>query len=619
MSDLLVMKRTSYNDENLDSLVIQNKYLTDDDWKKIESFVFTNKNIHVLELSGININSSGLLCLNDIIRKNNHIKEIKLDWNNFNDIGSEFDSFCESIAYSNLICIYLNNNRIGGTNQLGSICKIIKQSQSIALLDLRWNEITDEGLRYIIESLNKNTNIQHLNIVGNKILNNKLLKELSDILERNRQYQLNNVKSIQIHNKIEGKQQTIKDTFYPTQLSILEKERDLSEEFKARYDVQLITNAKLEKRIKELEMSIKNSKDSITEVKEETQQEILKERNLRKKNESLITELRDQMTQKEIQYQRKINQLESLLDKKEQENLSLSKELELIQEAQERTRLNYQENYNILSNEYQSNTNKAKETILYYQQEYEQLKKDFETQITNQSSNYIIKLKSLEDNISTIKSNYDKLLKNSNEQKKVSMELKLNHQLELSEQEKTLTDILGNRHTGEMKTLLNKITMLSETKENLEEKLEKQNKVLSEIRKKHAEEIISIEEKEIKRINYEKLDLNKNMLNILEQKGVIDTTLKERDLLNSRLKAKVNEKNKKIESIMKEKENEMSNLKNKLDSDIKGLKDKISLLSLKNEDLNKTNECLKLKISRLEQNDVRFMENIKNKLGDITI
>ena len=73
-------------------------------------------------------------------------------------------------------------------------------------------------------------------------------------------------------------------------------------------------------------MTIKNSKDSISEVKEETQQEILKERNLRKKNESLISDLRDQMTQKEIQYQRKINQLESLLDKKEQENLTISKE-----------------------------------------------------------------------------------------------------------------------------------------------------------------------------------------------------------------------------------------------------------------------------------------------------
>ena len=619
MSDLLVMKRTSYNNENLDSLVIQNKHLSDDDWKKIESFVFTNKNIHVLELSGININSSGLLCLNDIIRKNNHIKEIKLDWNNFNDIGSEFDSLCESIAYSSLICVYLNNNRIGGTNQIASVCKIIKHSQTIALLDMRWNEVTDDGLRYIIDSLNKNTNLQHLNIVGNKILNNKLLKELSDILERNRQYQLNNIAHIQNHIKIEGKQQTLKDTFYPTQLSILEKERDLSEEFKARYDVQLITNAKLEKRIKELEMTIKNSKDSISEVKEETQQEILKERNLRKKNESLISDLRDQMTQKEIQYQRKINQLESLLDKKEQENLTISKELELIQEAQERTRLNYQENYNILSNEYQSNTNKAKETILYYQQEYDQLKKDFEAQLSNQSSNYIIKLKSLEDNITTIKTNYDKLLRSSNEQKKEIMEIKLNHQLELSEKEKNLSDTLTNRHTSEMKTLLNKITMLSEIKENLEEKLEKQTKVLSEIRKKHAEEIIIIEEKDIKKINYEKLDLNKSMLNILEQKGVIETTLKERDIHYNRLKAEVNDKNKKIESIVKEKDNDIVNLKNKLDTDIKGLKDKINLLSLKNEDLNKTNECLKLKITRLEQNDVRFMENIKNRLGDINI
>jgi len=32
-------------------------------------------------------------------------------------------------------------------------------------------------------------------------------------------------------------------------MKIIEKEKDISEEFKARYDVQLISNSKLEKRV----------------------------------------------------------------------------------------------------------------------------------------------------------------------------------------------------------------------------------------------------------------------------------------------------------------------------------------------------------------------------------
>ncbi len=33
-------------------------------------------------------------------------------------------------------------------------------------------------------------------------------------------------------------------------VKIIEKEKDISEEFKARYDVQLISNSKLEKRVR---------------------------------------------------------------------------------------------------------------------------------------------------------------------------------------------------------------------------------------------------------------------------------------------------------------------------------------------------------------------------------
>lgn len=194
MNDLLVMKRTSFEGEELDALVIQNKYVKDDDWDRIISFMHSCSNIYCLELSGISITASGLKFLTVIVKSNTNLKELKLEWNNFTETSSEFDQLIDGIIQSNILCLYLNNNKIGGNTLIHSICKLLKHSSSLAYLDLRWNEISDDGGRKILESMSKNTNIQVLNLIGNKVTNYGILKQITETLDRNKQYQINNSK-----------------------------------------------------------------------------------------------------------------------------------------------------------------------------------------------------------------------------------------------------------------------------------------------------------------------------------------------------------------------------------------------------------------------------------------
>ena len=177
------------NDKEIDgsykkSLLVCNKYLKEDDWKNVYKYI-SNNDVKSLELSGINIDSIGLNYLCETV---SNIYEFKLEWNDLIDTYSEFDSLLEALIKSSCRLVFLNNNKINHLH-IHSLCKLIKHATNMTLLDLRWNEINDDGAKQILEVMKKNTTLLYLNLVGNKIVNNTTLKEINDILIRNKEFQ----------------------------------------------------------------------------------------------------------------------------------------------------------------------------------------------------------------------------------------------------------------------------------------------------------------------------------------------------------------------------------------------------------------------------------------------
>ena len=83
--------------------------------------------------------------------------------------------------------------------------------------------------------------------------------------------------------------------------NIIEKEKEISDEFKARYDVQLIANSKLEKRVKELEVQLSNEKAKFEEFKMENSKDLDFERNTKMKYEDMILNLKDDLMRKDLE------------------------------------------------------------------------------------------------------------------------------------------------------------------------------------------------------------------------------------------------------------------------------------------------------------------------------
>lgn len=617
------MKKQSYDGNELDSLIIANKFIKNQDWEKVSNFITNNPVIRSLELSGTNMNELGLSSLGEIVKKHSHIRELRLEWNTFYEITSEFDYFCECTIQSGIQVLSLNNNRLG-INHIHSICKLIKHSQSIYYIDLRWNDFSDDSARNMIEVLKKNTTLQVLNLIGNKINNQSLLNEIQDMLERNKQFQTNLMSSSKTEMPkrgnafIDGKQLGISTSNFnkDMQISVLEKERDVAEEFKARYDVQLICNSKLEKKIKELEILLQNEKMAVQDFKAECENEINKERNLRKKLECVIVELRDQLSKVEVSYQRRIATIELISDKKDLEIGNLKKELEVTRQAQERTRQTFQEKYDFLNNEFQANSERAKDSVIYYQQEYENAKISFNETVNFQTSNYLMKLKNSEEAYSMIKAQYESLLKETSELKRELQDLQVTKQIELAEREKSVTEILSARHNSEMKSAFSKISILSSSKDDLTEKLSSLNKQMNELRKKHADDINYLEENELKTSVNEKIQLNKQFLLLQDKFTEIEMTLKEKETQIMKIKADNLEKARMLSSLKKEYETKSEHVSIKAESNIKELNDKLIIANAKYEESSRGNEALKLKITRIEQNDIRFMEELKKKIRD---
>jgi hypothetical protein len=432
-----------------DTFQISNKFITPEEWDVIANLLVKSINYHTISISGINIDSYGLKKLAEILSVNKYIKTVKLEWNYLNEFNEEFDYVCEVIARgNNIVYLHLNNNKLNSL-QTNSLSKIIKNNGVILQIDLRWNEIGNDGGKELSSALTSNNSIQELNLTGNK-LSQEVMFELNEKLNRNKNffYNLNFNKESNKVTKFPDYLQSNRNVskFDNTYINyfrekdeegkyFIEKEKEMTTEYKARYESQLINNANLEKKLKETEVILNNEKARFDDYKIQMTKELQNEKDLKMKYEEQILKKNEEFLKKEVEWKRIINELENKLSLLVQEKTDTINENFMLKEQMNRLKQAYDEKYKLLENQLENNNEFLTNNYNQLKVENDKNRKDFDEEIRRVNREWERKNKLLEEQLRSFKLNQEELEKNNSHLKKEFSELKLNKETEWKEKE----------------------------------------------------------------------------------------------------------------------------------------------------------------------------------------
>ena len=602
----------------------QNQLTRENDWRLLKRNISESKQISTIILSGINIDGEGLKNIGEIISSNSQIKNLKIEWNYLDEYSQEFDFFCDCVTKSSLIYLSLNNNKINSTLSR-SLQKIIIYAKNLQFLDLRWNEIGNEGAKLIVSSLGNNKTLLELNLIGNKI-NGDTLRDVNEHMIRNKDFQsyLYSPDNVNYTKLKSDKKETnvLSDIDSTIPLKIIEKEKSISNEFKSRYDVQLIENAKLEKQNKEYEKLLELERQKLNEMKKNFDQSVGIESSNRKKAEDLIINLKEENSRLKIENENLRNEIDNIKDQCQKEKNSLNDIINQLKGSLERKDSEYSEKYNILNNEFQKINKTLNNSITKMVNESETLKKDFNVKNKNSYDEFDKKLRENEDEIQKLKEQNQILQKEISDLKKNSLDEKMDLEMQYKSREARLLDDEQNKNLMEKEGLLKRIKVLENTKEDLEGKLNDKKGSNQNLKSNPKDNEYVKYENQISELRSQNAQLLKNNGDLESEKSSMLIDLKAKENLINQYKNKTSdidkirdnlerEKNsyliKKEKEFKKEKEN-FEIEKGKLNDKIRELENEIDVLRGRLDKFEEKREMIKEQMKRTLLN---YVENNK--------
>ena len=448
-------------------LQIQNQFMRKENWESIKNQLSSNDVINTLVLSGISINAEGIKILSDIIRTFPQIKNLKLEWNILYDYPNEFDQFCNAVTTSCIVYLSLNNNKIN-SGMCSSIQYMIANAKNLLYLDMRWNEIGNDGAKLIIAALTKNQNIIELNLIGNKI-NGDTLRQIAEFMAKNQEFQNDYVFRGKLEQSKNKNQKVYNDIEQIIPLKVIEREKALSNEFKARYDVQLVQNAKLEKENRELSKNLEIERGKVLEMKKNYDDSLEIETTNRIKAEEVIVQLQEKISKLTIEN----NQLQSNYDDFvkqstiEKENLNL--QLKSLQDTIARKEKNFEEKYNLLKNENEKINKSLNSTIAQISRDNEDKNKDFLEQSKKSITSFEKRIKEYEGIIEKLKKEKNQLQNELDDEKKNALDDKY-----------ALEEKYKNREAKIYNEEQTKFSLMKQELEHTIEKLQSENENLTQ-------------------------------------------------------------------------------------------------------------------------------------------
>ena len=592
------------------NIEISNKFMSKNDWNQLINEIENDITLATLLLSGINIDSEGLEILGDIIQTYTQIKNLKLEWNYLFSIPEAFNNFCEKISKSNLVYLGLNNNKINSSLCSG-IQKILRLNKNLKYLDLKWNEIGNDGASILINEIGNNKTLLEINLIGNRI-NGNMLRYINEFLIRNKNFKSYLYSPDEENlNESEMEKKVLADIDNTIPLKIIEQEKMVSNEFKSRYDVTVIENNRLRQENKELEKILEDLKKKNNNLKDNYDISIENEKKIRLNIEENSMNLKDELNKLKIDNNLLNNDYENLVNENEKVKNRLKERLDYLKDDLNNKKNDYDQKYELLNNEFIKINNNLSEQIrnlvLESEKNYRKNKRndydDLETKVN--------KLKYENQRLKKENSEFENIIE-KNKQNVAKNRLELEEEYKLRESKFMNNE--RNKYNQQKNNFKNKIKILTALNKKLEN-IRKENNEMKPVKLKSGKSKFTNEDL-LNKYQIENDTLKKNNHNLLNENSKLSIDLKAKENLSNQLSEKVNEILKTIES------NEKGNNNSLLKKDAEHKKQKtdfereIDLLKLRLKELENELEIQKQKNYKIDEEKNHASEQIKSSINN---
>ncbi|OMJ85977.1 hypothetical protein SteCoe_12611 [Stentor coeruleus] len=518
----------------------------------VSQFLHENISVYNLELRGNNISSEGLRHLGNVFRGQNFIRSISLEWNN---IGDGIGALTESLIYSNnLQNLDLRNNRIGPEGA-SYISKFIENSTSIVKIDLRWNEIGVLGAKKLLSSISQSRSLKIIDLSGNKIPEDLILQIEQQLKGEEKLKKIENkykteVRLPRTENRYpKSEDRLLQDDYSRTRSPARIKEFSYNDELYAKYEGQMIANARNEAKINELEILLEQESRKVQEIKNDFLNELDTEKSRRLYSDEALMLYKEEALKKEMDDARTIQELEDKINRQVNEKNMIILELENIQEQYNKFNIGTQDRIRNLEDKLNQQERQNKQNDESYRQVLDKMKIETEQKIYEISREYQNKLEISDENFRLVKNakenaeNEVRVLKNQIAQIKTQMQEALNDQEFRIRDEETI------KYNNATRSFESRIKNLEEARDNANKRFNETQKE-NAINEKRALEQISNLDQVLNVTREEKNDLNGKLQKVTAQKEsfandlfVIKSALDRANIENEQLNKAFKERN----------------------------------------------------------------------------
>ena len=458
-------------------------FIGDQGCSLLADFLRQNSYITSLELRGNSISGEGAQLLAQAFKQLMNVRAISLEWNN---IADHVSTILDSLALSRTLhTVDLRNNRITADGASG-LARFIETNTSVVKIDLRWNEIGALGGKKILQALSRNKSLQTLELTGNKIPE-EILVSIDSELSRTSQ----DPKAPQ---SFPDPSQDLPIQLQDLQSSERKKEKtSYTNELYSKYETLVITNARNEAKINELEIILQQEQRKLQDLRNDLHKELEAEKTRRVYAEESLMVFKEESLNRDFANQQLIHELESRVSSLSNEKNSVIVQFQTLQQAHESS-----------LNEFRSKSQNYEDRILAQEQSFrnneenfrsllERTKREHQHHVQDISQDFQIKLENLTGLNSSLASSKESLeneiksLRNQINSIQTSYEQSLRDlEYELNEEEKTKLNLNSRSYED-------RIANVEELRDSLARRMQEMQKDFNLAEKKLEEQVRVLE------------------------------------------------------------------------------------------------------------------------------
>ncbi|CAM5096793.1 unnamed protein product [Natator depressus] len=150
-------------------IMLSDCMLNEEGVRQLLNGLCSNTVVKSLDLKGNNLRALGAEALGKLLRQNKSIRSLTLEWNSLGMWEEGFSLFCQGLGANRFLqWLDLRNNQINQQGA-GELALALKCNSSLRELDLRWNNIGLLGGRALLSCLHSNKTLRRLELAGNNV------------------------------------------------------------------------------------------------------------------------------------------------------------------------------------------------------------------------------------------------------------------------------------------------------------------------------------------------------------------------------------------------------------------------------------------------------------------